>query len=194
MADWPAWATERVEVRPADPRWQQLGEELCRELDVTLARWLTAPVEHVGSTAVPGLAAKPILDLQAAVGDLDCAPAVAAALGSPWHLVPEDLDARPWRRFLVQVVDDARAAHLQLLAPGSERRAAQLAFRDALRRDPELVERYAALKRGLAAEHAQDREAYTAAKEDFVNAVLHRPPTRDPSPPRSGTGGRPLLP
>jgi GrpB-like predicted nucleotidyltransferase (UPF0157 family) len=71
----PAWATEGVEVRPADPAWQRPGEGLRRKLDMTLARWLVAPVEHVGSTAVPGPAAKPILDLQAAVVDLDCASA-----------------------------------------------------------------------------------------------------------------------
>lgn len=70
VADWPAWATARVEVRPADPRWQRLGDGLRCELDLALARWLIAPVEPVGSTAVPGLAAKPVLDLQAAVADL----------------------------------------------------------------------------------------------------------------------------
>jgi len=173
VADWPAWATARVEVRPADPQWQRLGDELRCELDSALARWLTAPVEHVGSTAVPGLAAKPVLDLQAAVADLGCAPEVAEALaGSGWHLVPPELDVRPWRRFLIQVVDDERVAQLHLLLVNGERWGEQLAFRDALRRDPGLVQQYAALKRQLATEHADDREAYTAAKTDFVRSVL----------------------
>jgi len=173
VADWPAWAAVLVEVRPADPQWQRLGAALRCELDLTLARWLIAPVEHIGSTAVHGLAAKPVLDLQAAVADLGCAPAVAEALaGSGWHLVPPEVDVRPWRRFLVQVVDDARVAHLHLLTVNSERWGEQLAFREALRGDPGLVQRYAALKQQLAAEHADDREAYTAAKTDFVRAVL----------------------
>lgn len=176
VADWP-WATERIEVLSANPGWQRRGEALRRELGVSLSRWLVAPVEHVGSTSVPGLAAKPVLDLQAAVADLGCAPAVAESLGNEWHLVPPDLDARPWRRFLVQVVDDVRVAHLHLLTTVSERWAEQLAFREALRSSPGLVQRYAALKQELAAEHAQDREAYTAAKTDFVSAVLHRRPT-----------------
>ena len=164
----------RVEVRPADPQWQRLGAALRGELDLALARWLVAPVEHVGSTAVPGLAAKPVLDLQAAVADLGCAPAVAEAVaGSGWHLVPPEFDVRPWRRFLVQVVvDDARVAHLHLLVGNSERWGEQLAFRDALRAEPGLVQQYAALKRQLAAEHADDREAYTDAKSDFVRSVL----------------------
>ncbi len=71
MTSWPAWATEKVEVREPDAAWQQRGERECQLLASTLSPWLVAPVEHVGSTAVPGLAAKPILDLQAAVEDLE---------------------------------------------------------------------------------------------------------------------------
>ncbi|WNV73597.1 GrpB family protein [Geodermatophilus sp. DSM 44513] len=189
MADWPAWATERVEIHPADPEWQRRGEQACRDLDAALAAWLVAPVEHVGSTAVPGLAAKPILDLQAAVADLDCAPLVVEALGEEWRLVPPELDARPWRRFLVHVVNDTRAAHLHLMAPDSERWAQQLTFRDALRQDPGLVRQYADLKRQLAAEHTGDREAYTAAKRGFIDAVRRgrRPWTTVVERPDAGT-------
>jgi GrpB-like predicted nucleotidyltransferase (UPF0157 family) len=177
MTSWPAWATAPVEVRPADPRWQLLGERLRGELDTVLDRWLAAPVEHVGSTAVPGLSAKPVIDLQAAVPDFDCAPAVADALGrSGWHLVPPELDDRPWRRFFVQATGDVRVAHLHLLLAGSERWVQQLAFRDALRGEPDLRQRYQALKLQLAAEHADDREAYTEGKAAFVRAVVARRP------------------
>lgn len=176
MSDWPAWATEQVQVQPPHEEWQRRGHQQCRQLDAALARWLVAPVEHVGSTAVPGLAAKPVIDVQAAVVDLDCAGAVAEVLEpAGWHLVPADLDARPWRRFLVQVVDGRRAAHLHLLPAGSPRWAEQIAFREALRADPALVSRYAELKRTLAAKHATDREAYTVGKGDFVRSVLKRP-------------------
>lgn len=116
------WATAAVEVQPADPLWQQLGEQLGQQLDVALVQWLAAPVEHVGSTSVPGLPAKPVLDFQGAVHDLGCAPAVAEALaGNGWHLVSAELDARPWRRFLVKAASDVRVAHLHLLVVGSER-------------------------------------------------------------------------
>ena len=169
------WATAPVEVRPADPRWQRLGERLREELDGALAAWLSGPVEHVGSTAVPGLPAKPVLDLQAAVADFSCAPAVAEVLaGSGWHLVPPELDVRPWRRFLVQALRDVRVAHLHLLLVGSERMTEQLAFRDALRADDSLRQRYATLKQALAAEHADDRETYTAAKTNFIRVALGR--------------------
>ena len=176
MSGWPTWATEQVQLRAPCEGWQRRGEQLCRQLDAVLARWLVAPVEHVGSTAVPDLAAKPVIDVQAPVLDLDCAGAVAEVLApAGWHLVPADLDARPWRRFLVQVVDEHRAAHLHLLPVGGARWAEQLAFRDALRADPRLAHRYAELKRALAAEHAADRDSYTAGKADFVRSVLQRP-------------------
>jgi len=165
-------------VHPADPQWQQLGERLRLELDAVLSQWLVVPVEHVGSTAVPGLAAKPVLDLQAVVADLGCAPAMAEALArNGWHLVPVELDARPWRRFLVQVNDGQRVAHLHLLEPDGRRWHEQLAFRDALRQNPGLVKQYAALKAQLADEHADDREAYTAAKTGFIRAVLRGRPS-----------------
>ena len=66
----------------------------------------------------------------------------------------------------------AGPAHLHVMALECPRWHEQLAFRDALRADRELVESYAALKRTLAAQHANDREAYSAAKSDFVHAVL----------------------
>ncbi|WP_166518250.1 GrpB family protein [Candidatus Blastococcus massiliensis] len=164
-----------MQVRESQKGWQRRGEQLCRQLDVTLAPWLVASVEHVGSTAVPGLAAKPITDVQAAVLELECADTIADVVAPfGWHLVPAELDARPWRRLLVQVVDEHRAAHLHLLPAGSARWSEQLAFRDALRADPVLVHRYADLKRTLAAQHAADREAYTAGKAGFVRSVLER--------------------
>ncbi|HRO31307.1 GrpB family protein [Citricoccus sp.] len=180
MDEWPAWAIEQVRVQPPHEDWQRRGARLCRELDAVLADWLVEPTQHVGSTAVPGLASKPIVDVQAAVVDLGCSDAVARVLlPAGWHFVPPELDARPWRRFLVQVIDEHRAAHLHLLPAGSPRWTEQLEFRDALRADPELTHRYAELKRALAAKHATDREAYSAGKAKFVRSVLGMPEIPD---------------
>lgn len=163
---------ETVEVRPPDAAWHQRGERERQLLEGSLAPWLVGRVEHVGSTAVPGLAAKPIIDLQAAVDDLHCAPQIAANLAAAgWHWVAPDLDRRPWRRFFVKVSDGRRSAHLHVMTRDTARWDEQLAFRDALRAHPDLAETYAELKRALAAQSA-DRESYTAAKSDFVRAVL----------------------
>jgi GrpB-like predicted nucleotidyltransferase (UPF0157 family) len=170
---WPMWATERVEVVDYDQGWEARGAQERQSLQELLAPWLHGHVEHVGSTAIPGLAAKPIIDLQAPVQDLAVAEPVAPVLAlHDWHYVHPDLDQRPHRRFFVKFVDGRRAAHLHLMAAGSLRWRQQLAFRNALRTRPELVRAYAQLKRDLAARHPDDREAYTAGKRLFVDEVL----------------------
>lgn len=169
----PGWATEPVRVVDPDPDWPRQAAELREQLGGLLGRWLTTDIQHVGSTAVPGLAAKPILDLMAGVADLDQAPEIAVALaGHGWHYVPPELDARPARRHFVHVVGGHRHAHLHLMQPGTADWQRHLDFRDRLRDDPGLRDAYAALKQRLAVVHADDREAYTEAKSAFIAGAL----------------------
>jgi GrpB-like predicted nucleotidyltransferase (UPF0157 family) len=132
-------------------------------------------IEHVGSTAVPGLAAKPIVDLMASVRDLAVDPDLLTAHG--WCYVPPELDGRPWRRFFVKPDESGqhREAHLHVIQAGHPRWTDQLRFRDALRGDGRLARRYEDLKYRLSAQHGHDREAYTEAKADFVAKVLENP-------------------
>lgn len=172
----PAWAYEQAEVCPYDPRWAARARAECEQLAQLLAPWLTGRVEHAGSTAVPGLAAKPVIDLMAPVSDLDLAAEQAQGrlAADGWCYVPPDLDQRPWRRFFVKpdVSGQRRAAHLHLMQAGHPRWAQQITFRDALRQDGQLAKRYEDLKRHLARQHGHDREAYTAGKAQFVATVL----------------------
>lgn len=174
----PPWAYETPAVHPHDPRLAAVAEAECARLAAVLAPWLADGVEHVGSTAVPGLAAKPIADLMASVRDLDEAVARAGdgLAADGWCYVPPELDQRPWRRFFVKPDESGqhRVAHLHLIEAGHPRWAEQLAFRDALRRDGQLARQYEDLKRQLAARHSDDREAYTAAKAAFVADALAR--------------------
>jgi GrpB-like predicted nucleotidyltransferase (UPF0157 family) len=162
---WAGWATEPVVVVDHDPAWADRGVTERDLLQPLLRTWLTGDLEHVGSTAVPGLAAKPVIDLQAPVADLRAADAIAGVVAPHhWHQVPPELDQRPYRRFFVKVLDGQRVAHLHVMTTGSSRWHQQLAFRNALRADPALVAAYARLKRQLAHDHPDDREAYTAGK------------------------------
>ena len=175
----PPWAHEKTALHPHDPRWADRAGSECARLAGLLAPWLADGVEHVGSTAVPGLAAKPVLDIMASVTDpgavVEHASRLLAADG--WCYVPPELDSgRSWRRFFVKpdASGQRRVAHLHVIRAGHRRWADQIAFRDALRGDSQLAGRYAELKRQLAQEHGADREAYTAAKGEFVAAVLGR--------------------
>jgi GrpB-like predicted nucleotidyltransferase (UPF0157 family) len=158
-----SWTHEAVHIVAADPGWPEAAESLARQV----VPHVDGPVEHVGSTAVPGLDATPIIDLMAGVDELDDREIPG------WHLVPPELDRRPYRRFHVLVADDHRVAHLHLMRTDAPRWAEQLAFRDALRGNHDLRDAYAALKRSLAAPTA-GREDYTEAKGGFVRQVLGR--------------------
>ncbi|GAA2775698.1 GrpB family protein [Saccharopolyspora taberi] len=172
----PAWAYERAELRPHDPRWILRADAECAALADSLAPWLVDGVEHVGSTAVPGLAAKPIVDVMASVTDLDTVVdrALERLRADGWCYVPPELDHRPWRRFFVKPDPSGqrREAHLHLVGAGHPRWSEQIRFRDALRRDGELARRYEDLKRRLSEQSGHDREAYTEGKGDFVASVL----------------------
>lgn len=174
MSDsWPAWATARAEQVAADPDWERVAAVLAADLEVRLAAWLDGGVEHVGSTAMPSLAAKPVIDLMAPVVVLAACPQADAPLGQAgWQLVPPELDGRPWRRFYVLPRGARRMAHLHLVERASSRWRETLAFRDALRASPEVAADYARLKRDAAATLGDDREAYTHAKTAFVRRIL----------------------
>jgi GrpB-like predicted nucleotidyltransferase (UPF0157 family) len=172
-ADWPAWATERVEIVEPDSAWPRRASELIADVARRLDPWLDGEVEHVGSTAVPGLPAKPVLDLMAPVRSLaESAEAEPTLVRADWHLVPGELDGRPWRRLYVLPAGARRVAHLHLVEPAHPRWREVLWFRDHLRRNPVLAAEYARVKRVAAGQHAEDREAYTRAKSAFVRAVL----------------------
>lgn len=170
----PAWAYERAEIRPHDPCWAVRAQAEHEQLTNLLAPWLTAGMEHIGSTAVPGLAAKPIVDLAAPVTDLDAAAAGAGLAAHGWYYVPPTLDGRPWRRFFVKPDPSGqrREAHLHLIQAGHARWTDQIRFRDALRSNPERARQYEDLKRRLSQDSGHDREAYTEGKAAFVASVL----------------------
>lgn len=127
-------------------------------------------IHHIGSTAVPGLAAKPVLDMIALVDDLD-AHAAELVRNAGYHL-PARFNANlGHRRFLCYPDLSYRTHHLHLVDE-QEGLDQCLRFRDRLRSDPELAAEYTALKRGLAHRFQQDRMGYTQAKSNFIEDVL----------------------
>lgn len=159
-----------VVVVPHDPRWEGLFRESARELRQALAGGILA-VHHVGSTAVPRLPAKPILDLLVSVPDFEAARTLVPALARLGYEFRPDEEI-PDRYYFRRLRGTARTHHLSLAEPASHHHRVTLAFRDALRRDPALAREYAALKLELARRHPRDRPAYLEGKSPFVRRVL----------------------
>jgi len=160
-----------VVVVPYDPRWPVLFEETSAQLRAALGPSILA-VHHVGSTAVPGLCAKPILDVLVSVPHFDDAKRLVrqlAVLGYEFRPEEEILDRHYFRR---PPGGELRTHHLSLAEPDSRHHRVTLAFRDALRGNSELAAAYARLKLALARSFPFDRPAYIDGKSAFVRQVL----------------------
>ncbi|MBL8340571.1 MAG: GrpB family protein [Rubrivivax sp.] len=160
-----------VEVVAYDPRWPVEFERESELIAKALAPWLVGPVAHIGSTAVPGLSAKPVIDIMAPVESLSAAwPAIAAAQQVGYVHFPYKPELMHW---FCKPSPALRTHHLHLVPTDTALWRERLAFRNALRADPDLRAEYQALKLRLANQHGRDREAYTEAKSPFVAKVLH---------------------
>ncbi len=159
-----------IEVVDYDPAWPERFAEWRDRLAVALGP-VAARIEHVGSTAVPGLAAKPILDIQVSVEDLSDEYAYVPALAS-LGLELRSRDAE--HRYIRPVPDRPREVHVHVCAVDSQWERDHLRFRDLLRSDDELRDAYDDLKRRLVIDHADDRLAYTERKTAFITAALLR--------------------
>jgi GrpB-like predicted nucleotidyltransferase (UPF0157 family) len=175
-----------VQLTEYDQAWPARFLAQRTRAEAILAPWLAAPVQHIGSTSVPGLAAKPVIDMLAPVRDFaEAAGAVTGLTADGWVYWPQD-PARHYRLWFLRPRPEARTHHLQVMAAADPHAAALLAFRDALRADPRLRQEYARLKADLAGRRPGSRNAYTNAKDEFVADVLRatgmKPPRRDRLP------------
>ena len=170
-----------------DPSWaRSFGQEASR-LAVALQPWLVEPLEHIGSTAVPGLVAKPIIDIVAVVADIDSAGAAAEPLATlGWISAPEPTDAALRKLSFCMPSIARRTHHLHVVEQSSSGWRGWIAFRDHLRAHPAVAAEYGELKRRLADAHGSDpnqRDAYRAGKAAWVAATTE-----------AATSGRPQLP
>jgi len=159
---------EPVQISAYDPAWPVLFVEtrarLCRALDNTALR-----IDHIGSTAVPGLDAKPVIDVQVSVPNLTDEAAYRPALES-LGLVLRYRDGE--RRFFRPPESKPRTLHVHVCESGGVAERNHLLFTAYLRAHPERRDEYAVLKRDLARSFRDRREEYLAAKEPFIEKTL----------------------
>ncbi|MGD2183945.1 GrpB family protein [Lusitaniella coriacea] len=166
---------DEVIIVEYNPHWKALFEREVARIRKVLNENIISRIEHFGSTAVPGLAAKPIIDILIGVRSLTEAKQIAISgletLGYAYWFDNPD----PQRMFFVKGLPPkpARTHHIHIVEPDSilwER----LIFRDYLREHPDEAKRYAQLKHYLAQRFSGDREAYTRGKSKYVSFVLQK--------------------
>jgi len=163
-----------IEVVPYDPHWPRAFEIERDRIQAALGT-LALRIDHNGSTAVPGLSAKPIIDIQISIAHLEPIDAFRSPLRAIGYIhVPSPDDSRC--PFFHRPRDWPHTHHVHVVQTGSDEERRTLAFRDYLRAHPPVAREYEALKHQLAALHggsdAESREAYAIAKTAFIDRIL----------------------
>jgi GrpB-like predicted nucleotidyltransferase (UPF0157 family) len=162
--------SEAIAVVDYDATWPaRYARERTQLLTVLLE---AVDIQHIGSTAVPGLAATPVIDILVAVPQLGPAEDYIERL-APLSYQHRRAKHDRTRLFFWKVTP--RTHHVHIVAAGSAEHQQHLRFRDYLRAQPEMAQAYAALKRELAARYGSDRDGYVRAKTDFIQAHILEP-------------------
>ncbi len=164
-----------VVIADYDPHWAAMYAEESARIQNAIGEWLSG-IEHVGSTSVPGLAAKPVVDIMPGLRSLGDSPHIVGPLQKlGYQYFPEHEDVMPERRYFSLPAGDEhrgrRHFHIHAVETTSAFWRRHLAIRDHLRAHPDVAGEYAALKRRLAAEYGSDREGYTEAKSEFIKRI-----------------------
>ena len=163
---------DEVEIADYDPRWPELYAQETAGLRQALGASLLT-LEHIGSTAVPSLPAKPVIDIQAVVQSVAGAQSAAPALAlQGWQQGVFALDSERRLYFRKYNAQGVRTGQLHIYEPTHPAAAAHLLFRNYLRTHPDEARRYLDLKHQLAQQYRHERVAYGHAKTDYVEAVL----------------------
>jgi GrpB-like predicted nucleotidyltransferase (UPF0157 family) len=160
-----------VEIVAYDPAWTARFAELGRDLRAGLGE-VALRIDHIGSTSVPGLAAKPIIDIQVSVADFEPLAAYRLPLEQLGYVYRADNPERTKRYF--REPPDRRRTHVHVRRAGSFSEQWALLFRDYLRADDDAAVEYEAVKRRLAIRYRDDRVAYVDAKGPFLWEIIRR--------------------
>jgi len=160
---------EPIIVVEYDPRWPAIFRSIRRKLATCLGE-LPVAIEHVGSTSIPNLAAKPVIDIDVVVRTQRDVRTAIRRLSKIGYVHRGDLGVKGREAFYPPAGSPSQ--HLYVCPEGGRELGRHLVFRDYLRSQPSKAEEYASLKRSLAKKYRNDREGYTEAKSEFVERAL----------------------
>ena len=176
-------AEGKVQLVPHNPLWLVYFDEESRRLYATLGAYIRE-VRHIGSTAIPGIYAKPILDIMVGLVSIDNVHSCEPLLAELGYRYEGEQAISGWH-FFRKKTGDLTTHHLHLVEWNGAYWLDHILFQEYLLRHPEVAEAYERLKLTLGKRHADDREAYTRDKTDFINKVTemaHRVRQHWPSP------------
>jgi GrpB-like predicted nucleotidyltransferase (UPF0157 family) len=161
----------QIVLAPYNPEWPSEFENEKNRIGTVLSpEW--AVVEHIGSTSVPGLAAKPVIDILVGLRDFDRAMEAVDSLESiGYAYLPQYEDTMPYRRLLILEEENKRSVNLHMVAIDTEFWERHLRFRDYLRSHPEVRDAYNQLKTDLAQKDWASVNDYAQAKTEFIRRV-----------------------
>lgn len=161
--------TRRVVLRPYDPTWPALFRAEASRLIPVLEPLLSA-IYHIGSTSVPGLLSKPTVDILVEVTNLDRVESLNSPLEQLGYVARGE-NGIPGRRYFFLAEGNVHKVHMHIFQIGNPEIERHLAFRDYLRRHPDIAQAYADLKEESALRFPLDPDGYTDAKEAFVREI-----------------------
>ena len=167
---------EPIIINDYDPEWVKKYEKEKNEILQAIGEYIIA-IEHIGSTAVVGLASKPIIDILIGLSSLEDAKKCIPILKKMnYEYVPEHEKILPDRRYFRKQPDGTanRKYHVHMVEINSHFWNRQLLFRDYLRKNPEVLKDYETVKRLLAKKFQNDRHSYTTGKEGFILLILEK--------------------
>lgn len=164
---------DTISVEPYDPAWPARFEVEASRIRDTTGDGLLA-IEHIGSTSVPGLAAKPIIDMMGLVPSFEAGRRLVVPIRRLGYLYYGENDIPRRQYFVLEDASGHDVFHLHILEEGSTDARNHILFRDYLRAHADAQESYTAFKQDLIAQYANDRRAYTEAKADFIAGILAR--------------------
>jgi GrpB-like predicted nucleotidyltransferase (UPF0157 family) len=161
---------ESVTLSEYNPQWPVMFEQEKAFLNNLLGKWVIGSIEHVGSTAMPGMVAKPIIDIMVGVQSLEASRSAIEVLSNNGYcFYPYKADVMHW---FCKPSPHKRTHHLHLIPFESPLWHERITFRDHLRANPLAASDYAALKTHLAQQHNNDRELYTQKKWPFIKGII----------------------
>jgi GrpB-like predicted nucleotidyltransferase (UPF0157 family) len=163
----------KVEVVPHNPQWRDAFAAEAKHVAAALGENVVA-IHHIGSTAIPNIYAKPVIDLLVEVRDITEVDGQRAAMESLGYEVLGEYGIPGRRYFRKDNQAGVRTHHIHAFAAGSAEVVRHLAFRDYMIAHPGEAQRYSELKRKLAAEHPQSMDGYMDGKDDFIKAIDRR--------------------